>query len=57
MKKFLFLMVVAPTMLVGCSMLTSAPKAPAKLTNTATYTPIKVTERCLAKQNLVLLHP
>ena len=41
-------MVVAPTMLVGCSMLTSAPKAPAKLTNTATYTPIKVTEPVVA---------
>ena len=48
MKKFLFLMVVAPAMLVSCSMLTSAPKAPTKLTNTATYTPIKVTEPVVA---------
>ena len=48
MKKFLFLMVVAPAMLVSCSMFTSAPKAPTKLTNTATYTPIKVTEPVVA---------
>ena len=41
-------MVVAPAMLVSCSMLTSAPKAPTKLTNTATYTPIKVTEPVVA---------
>ena len=48
MKKFLFLLVVAPTMLVGCSMQTVAPKAPSKLTNTATYTPIKVAEPVVA---------
>jgi hypothetical protein len=48
MKKFLFLLVVAPTMLVGCSMQAVAPKAPTKLTNTATYTPIKVAEPVVA---------
>ena len=48
MKKFLLLLVVAPAMFVSCSMFSAPAKAPSKLTNTATYTPIKVTQPVVA---------
>ncbi len=48
MKKFILLLVVAPAMLVSCSIFSAPSKAPSKLTNTATYTPIKVTQPVVA---------
>ena len=46
MKKFFFLLVVAPAMFVSCSMFSA--KAPTKLTNTASYTPVNVMQPVVA---------
>jgi hypothetical protein len=46
MKKFLLLLVVAPAMFVSCSMFSA--KAPTKLTNTASYTPVNVMQPVVA---------
>lgn len=46
MKKFLLLLVIAPAMFVSCSMFSA--KAPTKLTNTASYTPVNVMQPVVA---------
>lgn len=46
MKKFFILSVLAPAMFVSCSMFTA--KAPTKLTNTASYTPVNVMQPVVA---------
>ncbi len=48
MKKLLSLLVVASAMFVSCSVLSSPAKAPSKLTNTATFTPVTVTQPVVA---------